>query len=59
MFNRRRGILTKNGMDKNNKTKYGMEKNNKRKSGRDKTRNQLRVAIECHKGVKVKVVKWC
>ena len=23
------------------------------------TRNQLRVAIECHKGVKVKVVKWC
>ena len=24
-----------------------------------KTRNQLRVAIECHKGVKVKVVKWC
>ena len=24
-----------------------------------KTRNQLRVAIGCHKGVKVKVVKWC
>ena len=24
-----------------------------------RTRNQLRVAIECHKGVKVKVVKWC
>ena len=24
-----------------------------------KTRNQLRVAIECQKGVKVKVVKWC
>ena len=23
------------------------------------TRNQLRVAIECHKGGKVKVVKWC
>ena len=23
-----------------------------------KTHNQLRVAIECHKGVKVKVVKW-
>ena len=24
-----------------------------------KTHNQLRVAIECRKGVKVKVVKWC
>ena len=23
-----------------------------------RTKNQLRVAIECHKGVKVKVVKW-
>ena len=29
------------------------------KHKKHKTRNQLRVAIECHKGMKVKVVKWC